>query len=145
MNKNILFAILIFLVAQTMVWLQLNGQFVWDSFKKYEWILILFGLPISWIFLEATRQGVAGFGGLLWPQILKPLYVFWMLLANMLSWVNTRIILGVIFYLIFTPIALVMRIAQRDGLQKKINKNASSYWTQRTAPENIKEHFERQF
>ena len=68
MNKNILFAILIFLVAQTMVWLQLNGQFVWDSFKKYEWILILFGLPISWIFLEATRQGVAGFGGLLWPQ-----------------------------------------------------------------------------
>ena len=84
-------------------------------------------------------------GGLLWPQILKPLYVLWMLLAHMLSWVNTRIILGVIFYLIFTPIALVMRIAQRDGLQKKINKNASSYWTQRTAPENIKEHFERQF
>ena len=83
--------------------------------------------------------------GLLWPQILKPLYVLWMLLAHMLSWVNTRIILGVIFYLIFTPIALVMRIAQRDGLQKKINKNASSYWTQRTAPENIKEHFERQF
>ena len=84
-------------------------------------------------------------GGLLWPQILKPLYVLWMLLAHMLSWVNTRIILGVIFYLIFTPIALVMRIAQRDGLQKKINKNTSSYWTQRTAPENIKEHFERQF
>ena len=84
-------------------------------------------------------------GGLLWPQILKPLYVLWMLLAHMLSWVNTRIILGVIFYLIFTPIALVMRILQRDGLQKKINKNASSYWTQRTAPENIKEHFERQF
>ena len=84
-------------------------------------------------------------GGLLWPRVLKPLYVLWMFLAHMLSWVNTRIILGVIFYLIFTPIALVMRIAQRDGLQKKINKSASSYWTQRTAPENIKEHFERQF
>ena len=84
-------------------------------------------------------------GGLLWPQILKPFYVSWMLLAHMLSWVNTRIILGVIFYLIFTPIALVMRIVQRDGLQKKINKSASSYWTQRTAPKNIKEHFERQF
>lgn len=84
-------------------------------------------------------------GGLLWPQILKPFYVSWMLLAHMLSWVNTRIILGVIFYLIFTPIALVMRIANRDSLQRKINKNANSYWTQRTAPENIKEHFERQF
>ena len=83
--------------------------------------------------------------GLLWPQILKPLYVLWMLLAHMLSWVNTRIILGIIFYLIFTPIALVMRIAHRDSLQRKMNKNANSYWTQRTVPENIKEHFERQF
>ena len=53
-------------------------------------------------------------GGLLWPQVLKPLYVLWMLLAHVLSWVNTRIILGVIFYLIFTPIALVMRIVHRD-------------------------------
>ena len=59
---------LIFVLAQTMVWLQLNGQFVWDSFRKYEWILILFGLPISWLFLEATRRGVDAFDGLLWPQ-----------------------------------------------------------------------------
>ena len=68
MNKNILFCILIFLVAQTLVWLQLNGQFVWESFRKYEWVLILFGIPISWLFLESTRYGVAGFNGLLWPQ-----------------------------------------------------------------------------
>ena len=98
--------------------------------------------------MRIVLWSIGGFlfsGGLLWPQILKPLYVLWMLLAHMLSWVNTRIILGVIFYLIFTPIALVMRIAHRDSLQRKINKNANSYWTQRTAPENIKEHFERQF
>jgi len=68
MNKNILFCILIFLFAQTLVWLQLNGQFIWESFRKYEWVLILFGVPISWLFLESTRQGVAGFDGLLWPQ-----------------------------------------------------------------------------
>ena len=64
MNKNILFAILIFILAQTMVWLQLNGQFVWDSFKKYEWLLLLTGIPITYLFLEGTRQGVAGFDGL---------------------------------------------------------------------------------
>ena len=54
MNKNILFAILIFIIAQTMVWLQINGQFIWESFKKYEWVLLLFGIPISYLFLEAT-------------------------------------------------------------------------------------------
>ena len=66
--KNLIICLLIFTVAQLLVWLQLNGQFVWDSFRKYEWVLILFGLPISWLFLVATRQGVAAFDGLLWPQ-----------------------------------------------------------------------------
>ena len=66
--KNLILCLSLFVIAQTMVWLQLNGQFVWDSFRKYEWVLILFGLPISWVFLEATRQGVTAFDGLLWPQ-----------------------------------------------------------------------------
>jgi hypothetical protein len=68
MTKNILFCILIFIIAQTLVWLQLNGQFVWDSFRKHEWVLLLLGVPISWLFLNSTRYGVAAFDGLLWPQ-----------------------------------------------------------------------------
>ena len=68
MNKDIIFALLIFIIAQMMVWLQLNGQFVWPVFKKYESLLILTGIPITWLFLEATRCGVSGFDGLLWPQ-----------------------------------------------------------------------------
>ena len=39
MNKDILFTIILFTVAQILVWLQLNGQFVWPIFKKYESIL----------------------------------------------------------------------------------------------------------
>ena len=92
--------------------------------------------------------GIGGFlfaSGLLLPKILKPFYILWMLLAHVLSWVNTRIILGLIFYLIFTPIALIMKLTKRDSLQRKIDKDASSYWVQRTMPKNIKEHFERQF
>ena len=68
MNKNILFCLLLFLFTQTLVWLQINGQFVWDSFRKHEWVLIILGMPISWLFLIATRYGVDGFNGLLWPQ-----------------------------------------------------------------------------
>ena len=41
--KNLIICMIIFVLAQAMVWLQLNGQFVWDSFRKYEWVLILFG------------------------------------------------------------------------------------------------------
>mgnify|MGYP003647491311 FL=1 len=66
--KNLIVSILLFVFAQTMVWLQLNGQFVWPWFRKYEWILLLFGVPIAWLFIVATRHGVAAFDGLLWPQ-----------------------------------------------------------------------------
>ena len=66
--KNLIICLTIFILAQTMVWLQLNGQFVWESFRKYEWLLILFGLPISWLFLLGPRYGVEAFDGLLWPQ-----------------------------------------------------------------------------
>ena len=68
MNKNILFAILIFLVAQTMVWLQLNGQFVWKWFDKNPFLLSLAGIPISYGFILATRYGYNGFGEILWAQ-----------------------------------------------------------------------------
>ena len=91
---------------------------------------------------------VGGFlftGGLLLPKVLKPLYILWMLLAHMLSWINTRIILGLIFYLIFTPMGLIMRLIQRDSLQRKIDQEIDSYWVYREKPKNIKEHFERQF
>tara|TARA_Y100000310_G_scaffold64178_1_gene59725 strand:- start:7044 stop:7388 length:345 start_codon:yes stop_codon:yes gene_type:complete len=106
MNKNILFCVLIFLIAQTLVWLQLNGQFVWESFRKYEWVLILFGIPISWLFLESTRYGVAGFNGLLWPQrflafstgIIIFTVLTWYLKGEGLS-VKTLVSLGLAFLL----------------------------------------------
>jgi hypothetical protein len=68
MNKEMVICLLLFLIGQTMVWFQLNGQFLWDVFKKYESIVILSGIPITWVFLVATRYGYTAFDGLLWPQ-----------------------------------------------------------------------------
>tara|TARA_R100001086_G_scaffold115053_1_gene58748 strand:+ start:41 stop:385 length:345 start_codon:yes stop_codon:yes gene_type:complete len=101
MNKNILFAILLFLIAQTMVWLQLNGQFVWESFKKYETYLLLTGIPITWLFLEATRHGVSGFDGLLWPQRFIS-FACGIIIFSILTWVlkgegiNTKTMISLI-------------------------------------------------
>ena len=67
MTKEIIYCILLFVLGQVLVWFQLNGQFLWDSFRKYEGLLILTGIPITWIFIEATRQGYTAFNGLLWP------------------------------------------------------------------------------
>ena len=56
-----------FLLVQIITWFQLNGQFVWPWFKNNAFILCLFGIPISWLYIEATRLGFIAFEGILWP------------------------------------------------------------------------------
>jgi hypothetical protein len=53
-------------------------------------------------------------------------YKVWMRVAFILSWVNTRIILFVLFYLILTPIGLVLRLFKVDLLERR--KQAETYW-----------------
>jgi len=66
--KNILIGILFFLLAQGTTWFQMQGQFIWDFFKKNPLIISLLGIPISYLFLMATKYTVEGSGGLLWPS-----------------------------------------------------------------------------
>ncbi len=62
------------------------------------------------------------------PTLLRPIYFLWMKFAFILSWINTRVILFIIFYLIFMPIGLVMKLFRVDLLDRKIDKNKNSYW-----------------
>ncbi len=71
------------------------------------------------------------FFAFLLPLALKPLYIFWMKLALVLGWINTRIILIIIFYLLFTPVGLIMRLFRADLLDRKIDRNRDSYWKKR--------------
>jgi MFS family permease len=65
--RLILISLFWFFVAHIAVWFQLNGQFKWEWFKNNEWILALCGVPISFLYLWATKYAVNGFDGLLWP------------------------------------------------------------------------------
>jgi hypothetical protein len=71
-------------------------------------------------------SGVFIIMGLALPALLKPVYIIWMRFAFILGWINTRIILFILFYLIFTPLGLLMRLFRIDLLERK-NK-ADSYW-----------------
>lgn len=52
----------------------------------------------------------------------------WMKFAAALGWVNSRIILGAFFFLVFTPIALVRRLFVRDPLSLRRGEAGASYW-----------------
>lgn len=78
-------------------------------------------------------------------KLLKPLYALWMKFALVLSWINTRIILFLMFYLIFTPLGLILKLLGKDLLDIKINKSAKSYWRKKEKNEFGLSSYERQF
>ena len=61
------------------------------------------------------------------PRILAPVYRVWMLLGEVLAWINTRIILGVVFYGVVTPIGLLMRLTGRDPMRRQLERAGESY------------------
>jgi len=82
--------------------------------------------------------------GLWKPRLLRPIYVGWMILAFPIGWTVSRIILGILFFGVFTPIALWFRLFGRDPLDRRRQPEISSYWVSKTAPADVRGYF-RQF
>ena len=79
------------------------------------------------------------------PALLKPLQKIWMILAVIMGFIMTRLILLILFYLILTPIGLIARLFGKDFLDLKLNKEQVSYWNKREAGQYEKLETERQF
>ena len=67
-------------------------------------------------------------GGLFRPSLLRPVERVWMALAERLAGVMTYVILGLTFYLVITPLGLLLRIMGKDLLQLSEAENSDSYW-----------------
>ena len=63
----LILCIVLFVLVQIITWFQLNGQFFSSWFKNNVFLLCLMGIPISWLYIEATRYGFIAFEGLIWP------------------------------------------------------------------------------
>lgn len=92
---------------------------------------------------------VMGLLGLLVPALLVPFYKFWMgYVAAPLGWFNTRLILGLVFFLMFTPMALLLwvrrKLAPETDPLRRAELPGGSYWKRREQPR-PRDHFERTF
>ena len=94
--------------------------------------LRIWSLIVSTIFL---------FLGLIDSKILTPLNKIWFKFGLILGKIVSPIIMGVIFFLVVTPTALIMRLVGKDLLNLKFNKH-KSYWIEKTGPKsNMKNQF----
>lgn len=77
------------------------------------------------------------------PASLGAIYRVWMLVGHVLGWINTRIVLGMVFFLLVTPIGWVMRMTGRDPMRRRFDSSAQTYRVWRTA--RPRTHMARQF
>jgi len=99
---------------------------------RSEWIL--YGIALALFFW-----------GMISPYTLKPIYIGWMYFTRTMAWVITTVVLGLVFYIGFTGIGLIMRLLGKNPLDRKLDPGADSYWIKHPPYEFSKEHYHRQF
>lgn len=112
-------------------------------------IAALFGLLFPWIFDHALPWWPWAVGGafalwaLLAPTTLRPVYVAWMTIGLVMSRITTPLLMGIVFYGVFTPMAVFRRVAGRDILQRRWDGDADTYRTEseKSPAENLKRPF----
>lgn len=84
--------------------------------------------------------------GALAPGLLRPAFGPWMKFAEILGYVNTRLLLGLFFLVGITPTGLIMRLVGKDPMARTFRKkDGTSYWTPPTPHADGVRHFDRQF
>ena len=104
-------------------------------------VAVLFGLFFPWLLERAFPLwpwvvfAVLGAWALVAPMRLRPLYRGWMRLGFLLSKITTPIVMGLLFYLLITPFALILKLTGKDAMRLGFNDRD----TYRVTRENVRE------
>jgi hypothetical protein len=77
------------------------------------------------------------------PYLLRPVYIVWMALALPVGWVISHLLLAIVFYGVFTPIGLAMRIVGYDPMTRRLDRSADSYWVPHDASDDASCYFKQ--
>ena len=115
-------------------------------------VAAVFALLLTWRGRRVSAEGLALAAvvfflvGALIPARLRPFYGPWMKFAEILGYINTRILLGLFFFVGITPTGLLMRLTGKDTMSRTFKrKGGSSYWTKAAPHGDGVRHFDRQF
>lgn len=113
------------------VFLAAAGYFLWNGMVQLSVALGVVGAIFTLVTI--TKD-----------ELLLPLNKLWMRLGLLLGAIVSPIVLGVLFFFLFAPIAFMMRIFGRDELRIK-KRNSKSYWRLRDSVERSGDSFKHQF
>ena len=114
-------------------------------------LAVVFGLLLPWIwgwknlpnmYWIATGAAIVAWA-LLAPDSMRGLYKRWMRVALLIGHVVNSIILGIVFYIVITPMGIVMRMLGKDPMRRNLDENVKTYRVVSKVPD--RNHFERPF
>jgi hypothetical protein len=117
------------------------------------WILFFGAIAYRQYFMRGDAwlgAGLAGLAvvvgtlGLLQPRWIRPIFVGWMILAFPIGWVISHVILGILYYGLFTFVGLIFKLIGRDALSRRRPATVTSYWIEQPPVRPIRSYF-RQF
>jgi len=101
-------------------------------------------LTRAWVYFWLALSGLFLFLTFMAPGILLPLNKAWYRLGLLMGKVVSPIVLGILFFIVISPVAIVTRLFRRDILLLR-KRDVNSYWIERNPPGPQPESFKEQF
>jgi len=110
--------------------------------RTFGLIALAFLALIGWIVFRRSGStpigaSIAGVGlilaalGLAIPQALRPVWIVLMIVNYPIGWVVTHVVMALIFYLVVTPVGVIMRLTGRDPMERAFDRSTKTYWKPR--------------
>lgn len=117
-------------------------------------LIVFFGIVAYFVHAKWEASGVAvgiasaavvlGATCFVSPGLARRVYVGWMIAVFPIGWVVSHVILAVVFYGVFAPVGLVIRLCGYDPMKRRFDPEAKTYWIERTEQPKPEQYF-RQF
>jgi hypothetical protein len=113
-------------------------------------VLIIISM-LLWYFGKSSFVYFSSIGGLfvilalIAIPIMRPFHKLWMMLASLMGFVMSRVILTILYYIVLTPIGLLAKIVGKKFMPLEFDKKAPTYWEKRENFVKQQIDYERQF
>lgn len=117
---------------------------VWTMYRQ-----ALLGFSLSPGFATALGGGllalavICGALAFVAPERLKPIYVGMIVVTFPIGFVVSHIILAGLYYLVLTPIGLIMQARGYDPMHRRFEPESSTYWTERKPRTDVRDYFKQ--
>lgn len=114
-------------------WIHFRHGFLWFDFTAES------AVPTARVLWGAAAA--CGLVGLVYPKALLPLYWLLTCISLPIGFVLSHLVMALLYYGVFTPVALLFRAIGRDALERKFEPKAKTYWVKRRPVEDRERYF----